>query len=228
MENRKTSFIRFPSGRKKRVIKTQNALVSSFIREKFEVEPFLVSRDKANHIVVIVLDEGGNRLIAFLLGTDGSKKPTLLTAGKLFFKRENEKEIFVPLFKVINDYKGSGIGTLLLRSFENYAAGEGCSQISLCSLLSASKLKSIHKPEDETGNGLKYLTYPSGKLKKKYSNYFDKNLYFYYSNGFEMIDDPTIAGYDRDNIPLAKKPIHEVDLQYGVRGKKYLESQPCT
>lgn len=224
MEDKRVSYIKFPSGRKKRLIRTENALACSFLRECFGIEPYLVSRDKADHIVFVAHDISENKFTAYLLGTDESGKTTLLTVGKLFYKKHEGGEIYVPIFKVVNDYKGSGIGTLLFKAFENYAVDEGESRITLCSLLSASKLKSVYKSEaeSETGEGLKYLTYPTGKLKKKFSDYFDRNLYFYFSNGFEMIDDPSIANFDRDNIPLAKQKLQKTDLQYGVRGKRYL------
>lgn len=232
MDEKRVSYIKQPSRRTKRIIRTQNEIVQKFVQDHFGLQPILISRDKSNHILVVTLNEPNKQgsayattsMTAYMLGTDKDKNLSLLTIGKIFFGKCSDPTVFIASLKIVNDYRGCGVGTLLLKLVENYAVQNGCVGLELWSLLSAAKLKSVYLKDrsEDNGEGLKYLKYPTGKLQQRYSSYFDRNLYFYYSNGFEMIDDPSVECEDTDNIPLEKHKLHSTDLQYGIVGKKYL------
>lgn len=226
MENFQKSFLKSPSLKQKQIMLEQNQLALTKMQNSCHYPCPLVSRDKFGNIIVIAFEIDSPILVsatAYMLGKKKSGDLMFLPVGVIDIDFDYVlKNAYVAGLYVIERFKSFGVGSVLLKLAENLALDRNCTQLTLLSELNISKIKSHQTRSTKTPmaeSGFKVLDYPTGKTKEKFNGYFDRNLYFYYSNGFEIQEDDFFGEFF---IPLAKKSLSKTNLEFGVNRSNYL------
>ncbi len=167
-------------------------------REKKENSPdysnfrfYGVSRDRFNHGLVLNV-EGNSSILYFyvqMLGTNNEGEPVLFNVGKakITYLTQFYRKIMINLAEIHSDFRGNGLGRILLQFIENFGFDNSIPVISLDSYLDRTS----------TDDGFE----------------FDKNLYFYTTQGY-------VEDYDSDVestkvVPMKKTNLAKFVLDYG-------------
>ena len=206
----------------------QNQLLL-YIARKMGIKPYAVSRDKSGHALILEIKnlDGGNypEVYCYALGLNTkTNKMMPYCVGKNTFKFTHSygyilsgitclknDNLHINVLSTHPAFDGHGIGRVLLQATENIAVANNLKSMSLkqeiCYVPNASKVSNLSKVELLSKNMDEYF--------KEF--YFDKNMYFYYSNGFE-------EDYSQDYfievtdglVPLKKDRLQKVALSYGL------------
>lgn len=225
------------SENEKEFIRLQNELIYEYATKRLKVEPYAISRDKNGHILLIAyryassnncpeflcytigLNNETNKLTAFLVGKNivrfTSTAPKLNAFDELFSAPNN---LYINNLTVHQAFSGLNIGRILLQTSENYAVENKIPTMTLKSLKCYEELKTKSKSQ-----------FP------KVKDYFDKNLYFYYSQGFKEYEPVPDGSFDylesMQNMirPLKKRNLQKIILDYGFNRPlvKIEKTHPC-
>ena len=171
----------------KKLIEVRNNSNFGIKRYKFHA----ISRDAAGHLIIIDVKNKLPHSLDFeaqMLGKNNQGEPCLLNVGicQIYFY-DNSDFIVIKFLAVHDDFKNCKIGRIMLQNAENYAKENGFSYISLSAQRDRTKLNDAQD--------------------------FDRNLYFYMTQGYEL-DNSFFANKD-SKVDLIKKHLKSFKLDYG-------------
>jgi len=199
----------------------QNEIIENFCK-KFKLKPNVISRDKEGHVLIITItgspstDEFySNKLYCYMLGRNKhSNKIMPFNVGYCLFKYY--KNYNLPLYEkyhlpynladistvsVHKAFQNLGIGRIMLQAVENEVLEDDIHTITL----SATK---FYVPINGEKKNFKFA---------ESEEYFDKNYYFYTSNGYsdnhDELKDISKFSYVR---PLKKTKLKKIAIENGL------------
>lgn len=222
-----TSILPILTPAQQKAMDDQNLLLI-YIAQKLGINPYAVSRDKNGHPLILELKnyDGGNypELYCYTLGLNKETNNFMAyCVGKNTFRfttnygyvwptdpYQRNNNLHINILSIHPAFDGQGIGRVLLQATENLAVANGIKSMSLkqeiCYVPNSAKLSKINRVE--------ILAKDMDKYFEEY--YFDKNMYFYYSNGFEKDTSKDYYIEVTDGlVPLKKDRLQKITLNYG-------------
>ena len=216
------------SPKQKKAADNQNLLIQ-YISKKLGINPYAVSRDKRGHAIVLELKYLDNsnypELYCYAIGLNTeTQKVTALCVGKNTFRFTRSygyiwpsdqtppaDNLHINVLSTHPGFDGMGIGRILMQATENLAISNKLKTMSLkqevCYVPNSQKLAQINRVAEILKDKDSYFQ----------QLYFDKNMYFYYTNGFTL---DTSKDYYIEVVtglnPLKKDRLRKVVLDYGL------------
>lgn len=215
------------SPKQKKAMDDQNLLLS-YVAKKLGINPYAISRDKNGHALILELKYLDNsnypELYCYALGLNTeTNKVAVYCIGKNTFKftrsygyiwPENitppPTNLHINVLSTHPGFDGMGVGRVLMQATENIAVANRLKTMSL-------KQEICYVPNSQMLAKIDKVT-TLLKDKDEYFKrvYFDKNMYFYYSNGFELDTSNEYFIEVPDGLnPLKKDRLQKVVLDYG-------------
>lgn len=173
-----------------RNIPTQTSFSSMPDYSKFRY--YGVSRDRNGHALILNIEGNSSPLFFYIqmLGTNDDGEPVLFNVGraKVLFLTNCQRKIMINIAEIHAEFRSCGLGRILLQFIENFACDNSIPLITLESYLNRTEL-------DE------------GKCE------FDKNLYFYATQGYE--EDYDVEDFNYTVVPMKKSKLSKSILDYG-------------
>lgn len=197
------------SPKEKEILKNQNKLIQNIATQVFpSAKKIQVSRDKKGHPILLVLDFYPNRdthykLNSYMLGINTKTyMPELFLINECVLKYDKvNNDLYVSSLSTHPTFDNLGIGRLALQESENIALQLDCKTMSICSLKTYILNPGIIKSNN--------------KLLESKKSYFDKNYYFYSTQGFEEYGDQSID-YKLGCRSLKKATLTKQIIDFGV------------
>lgn len=212
----------------KRAMDDQN-LILKYVAKKIGIKPYAVSRDKSGHALIIEVKnlDGGNypEIYCYALGLNlETNNICAYCVAKNTFKFTNSygyiwpqpstgrnTNLHINILSTHPAFDGHGIGRIMLQATENIAVTNKLKTMSLkqeiCYAPNSTKIADIKKTQ--------LLAYDLNAYFKEF--YFDKNMYFYYSQGFTQDESKDYYIEVTDGlVPLKKDRLQKVCLKYGL------------
>lgn len=168
--------------------------------DRFKREPQIFSIDEKGHPLFISskISDGykdtpaEKEVYAYVLGVNEKGLLKSVLVGQMLVLKL-KKHVEIKSMEVAEEYQGIGIGKILTQVAENYAVDNDINKIKLYSLLNKTPLD---------------LPNSSGE--------FDKNLYFYYSQGFKKCFASKNTITKKVAIPMLKTGLQKLNVTYGL------------
>jgi len=192
----------------------QQQLLLDYTQKYLGLEPFASAMDKAGHYILLSLETIDDlkkdktcvaSITAFTLGTHKDKKIDFVKVGNVYFSKVYNYPIEILTLYCNIKYKGNGIGKILLQAVENFAIENQVSEIMVQSMLNKTRLKGKEFPSRKDFDSFEeYEKAVRYELSIRDDKYFDKNYYFYYSQGYSPAKLPQIIHDSKNTIAMSK------------------------
>lgn len=192
----------------------QQTMLLKFAEKQLALKPFASAMDKAGHFILLELETIDDfkkdktcvaSINAYTLGTHKDNSVDFVQVGRIYFTKFYDYPIDIITFYTSLKYKGNGIGKILLQAVENFAVENNVSGIMLHSMLNKTRLKDAKFPQPKDFDNIEDFELALREENSaKDDKYFDKNYYFYYSQGYSPAKLPAISQAPANAIPMVK------------------------